>query len=166
DDRPRAPEAGGDRPHPLARERAGHLDPRGRAPPVDRGPGGGSDPAGGSDGGDPAGRPPPRGGARGHRRHRRLQPHPSGLAGRHGHLLPPEVAPRTAIRAWKSAVPYPLFARPTPSMSLESVTLDRLINDLGSVRAASFAAHASGSARAAIDQAINEATQALVDTLN
>jgi uncharacterized protein (UPF0210 family) len=51
-------------------------------------------------------------------------------------------------------------------MSLESVTLDRLINDLGSVRAASFAAHASGSARAAIDQAINEATQALVDTLN
>lgn len=51
-------------------------------------------------------------------------------------------------------------------MSLESVTLERLISDLGSVRAASFAAHASGAAQAAIDQAINEATQALVDTLD
>ena len=51
-------------------------------------------------------------------------------------------------------------------MSLESVAIDRLINDLGSVRAASFAAYAFGAARAAIDQAINEATQAVVDTLN
>ena len=51
-------------------------------------------------------------------------------------------------------------------MPQETLALDALINDLGSVRAASFAAHASGPVRDAIDQAIGEATQALVDTLN
>jgi len=50
-------------------------------------------------------------------------------------------------------------------MPLETLALDTLINQLGSVRAASFAAHASGAVRDAIDQAIGEATQALVDTL-
>jgi hypothetical protein len=51
-------------------------------------------------------------------------------------------------------------------MPPEPAPLDALISDLGSVRAASFAAHASGAVRAAIDQAISEATQVLVDTLN
>jgi hypothetical protein len=51
-------------------------------------------------------------------------------------------------------------------MASESAPLDELISGLGAVRAASFAAHASGAARAAIDQAITEATQAVVDTLN
>jgi len=51
-------------------------------------------------------------------------------------------------------------------MPRETLALDTLIHDLGSVRTASFAAHASGAVRDAIDQAIGEATQALVDTLN
>ena len=58
------------------------------------------------------------------------------------------------------------LARQSLAMPQETLALDRLINDLGSVRAASFAAHASGPVRDAIDQAIREATQALVDTLN
>jgi hypothetical protein len=51
-------------------------------------------------------------------------------------------------------------------MPQETQVLDTLINELGSVRSASFAAHASGPVKDAIDQAIGEATQALVDTLN
>ena len=51
-------------------------------------------------------------------------------------------------------------------MPQETLALDALINHLGSVRAASFAAHTSGPVRDAIDQAIGEATQALVDTLS
>jgi hypothetical protein len=51
-------------------------------------------------------------------------------------------------------------------MSRETVAVDALINDLGAVRAASFAAHASGAARDAIDQAIREATEALVDLMS
>ncbi|HET6899958.1 MAG TPA: hypothetical protein VFK70_16510 [Vicinamibacteria bacterium] len=51
-------------------------------------------------------------------------------------------------------------------MPLQTLALDTLISDLGSVRSASYAAHASGAVRDAIDQAIEEATQALVDTLN
>jgi hypothetical protein len=51
-------------------------------------------------------------------------------------------------------------------MFQETLALDALIHDLGAVGAASFAAHASGAVRDAIDQAIREATQALVDTLN
>jgi hypothetical protein len=51
-------------------------------------------------------------------------------------------------------------------MPHETPALDALINDLGSVRAASFAAHASGAVKDAIDQAISEATQTLVDVLN
>ena len=58
------------------------------------------------------------------------------------------------------------LARQSLAMPQETLALDRLINDLGSVRAASFAAHASGPVRDAIDQAIREATQALVDTLS
>ena len=56
--------------------------------------------------------------------------------------------------------------RQSRAMPQQTLALDTLINDLGSVRAASFAAHASGPIRDAIDQAIGEATQALVDTLN
>ena len=51
-------------------------------------------------------------------------------------------------------------------MLQETLALDTLIHDLGSVRSASFAAHASGPVRDAIDQAMGEATQAVVDTLN
>jgi hypothetical protein len=51
-------------------------------------------------------------------------------------------------------------------MPLETLALDALISELGAVGAASFAAHASGAVRDAIDQAIREATQALVDTLS
>jgi len=51
-------------------------------------------------------------------------------------------------------------------MPPETLAIDALIHDLGAVRAASFAAHASGAALNAIDQAIREATQALVDTLS
>jgi hypothetical protein len=51
-------------------------------------------------------------------------------------------------------------------MPHETVALDALIHDLGAVGAASFVARASGAARDAIDQAIREATQALVDTLS
>ena len=50
-------------------------------------------------------------------------------------------------------------------MPQESLALDALIHDLGAVGTASFVARASGAARSAIDQAIREATQALVDTL-
>ena len=51
-------------------------------------------------------------------------------------------------------------------MPQEMADLDRLINELGSVRSASFAFYASAAVRAAIDQAIEEATVAVVDTLN
>ncbi len=51
-------------------------------------------------------------------------------------------------------------------MPQETEALDALIHDLGAVGAASIVAHASGAVRDAIDQAIREATQALVDTLN
>ena len=51
-------------------------------------------------------------------------------------------------------------------MPRETLALDTLIHDLGAVRTASFAAHASGPLRDAIDEAIAEATKALVDTLN
>ena len=51
-------------------------------------------------------------------------------------------------------------------MAQEDLALEALINDLGSVRAASFAAHTSGAVRAAIDQAIREATEAVVDMIS
>ena len=51
-------------------------------------------------------------------------------------------------------------------MFRETPVVDAVINDLGAVRTASFAAHASGLVRDAIDQAIREATEAVVDMMS
>lgn len=51
-------------------------------------------------------------------------------------------------------------------MASEWAEIDSLIRELGAVRAAGFAARASHGAYAAIEQAISEATEAVVDTLS
>jgi hypothetical protein len=51
-------------------------------------------------------------------------------------------------------------------MPSEWAEVETLLRDLGAVRAAAFAARASDAAYVAIEQAIGNATQAVVDTLD
>jgi hypothetical protein len=51
-------------------------------------------------------------------------------------------------------------------MASEWAEVDTLIRELGAVRSAADAARASATAKAAIDQALAEATEAVVDTLD
>jgi len=51
-------------------------------------------------------------------------------------------------------------------MPAEWAAVDVLIHELGAVRAAAFAVHGSEAASAAIEQAIHEATEAVVVTLD